>query len=310
MQLFYFSAKSREEVSRSINLRIRNQYKEKLEDLEKNSKITKALNVVCPKVDSLIDSDESNTNLENKLFYSEFHVRKSPGYICTPQLSITNIQPIPEKMQDRIYEEIDNEDTHTITGMIPEIDIAFFVVDNVFHYWSLGSRSQLVQSIELPKQIVSVGLIRPPSGYYTFLKCDHLLFLGSDHNLIPCEISFTNQYNRGCNTHINKLEGKIKCENISHDKIAFTENSRIFVGCKNAKLNELKFETIKSWFSSKVSKTIHSEQVKQSNWLWTMMPTLFSRSQKEMSKIAIDEARHIVYTLSFKEFDEDKDIRP
>jgi DNA-binding SARP family transcriptional activator len=62
-------------------MKIRRQYKEKLEVLENASKILKNLASVCPKVDALIELDEANTGLENKLFYSEFHVRKSPGYI-------------------------------------------------------------------------------------------------------------------------------------------------------------------------------------------------------------------------------------
>jgi hypothetical protein len=73
-------------------------------------------------------------------------------------------------MQDKIYNEMYEEEIQTISGMIPEIDIAFLVSNNVFSYWSLGSKNQIVKTIELDKQIMSVGLVKPPSGYYTFLK--------------------------------------------------------------------------------------------------------------------------------------------
>jgi len=291
-------------------MKIRRQYKEKLEVLENASKILKNLASVCPKVDALIELDEANTGLENKLFYSEFHVRKSPGYIWSPQLSISRVQPIPDKMQDKIYNEMYEEEIQTISGMIPEIDIAFLVSNNVFSYWSLGSKNQIVKTIELDKQIMSVGLVKPPSGYYTFLKWDHVLLLGSDHNLIPWEISFTNQYNRGSITHITKLDGKIKCENINHDKIVYTSNSRIFTGWKDGKINELKFETVRTWFTNKLSRSVTTEAKKQSSWLWRLVPKIFNSSTKDIAKIAVDDSRHLIYTLTFREYDEEMDIKP
>lgn len=109
-----YRSTTKAEASSNINMRIRKQYKEKLEDIENTGKTIRALAMICPKVDGLIDADETNTNLENKLYSSEFHTRRSPGYVCSPQLSILGAHPIPDKIQDRLYRDLQDEENPPI----------------------------------------------------------------------------------------------------------------------------------------------------------------------------------------------------
>lgn len=59
-----------------------------------------------------------------------------------------------------------------------------------------------------------------------------------------------------------------------------------------------------------MTKTIAAEDRQQTSWFWKIVPKIFTSGRKDISKIAIDDSRHIVYTLAFREFDETEDIRP
>lgn len=306
---YTYRGQKSEEASQHISMRIRKQYQKRLDELQTTCKITKALNQVCPKIDKLIESDTSDTKVENKLYSGEHYIRRSLGYRCSPQMSILRTHPVPEKIQDMVIGELDDQEEPPLFGMIQEIDIGFYVNSNSFYYWSLTSKNHEVQSVELDHKIISVGLVKPPSGFFSGIKCDHMLLLGSDHAIIGCEITYMNQFNRGKITSINKLDIQIGCENISHSKIHSTDNSRIFIGCKDACLNELKFSTTRAWFTHKTTKKVSAEEKRNSSWIWKIIPKLFSYGSKQIDRIVIDEIRHIAYTLSFYDYNDETSIR-
>lgn len=218
LNLFY-STHDRSEISHKINMKVKKQYKEKLEDIENEHKTAKSLALICPKIDTLIHTDMDNTELENKLYSYEFSSRRSAGYLCAPQLSTLDSHPIPAPVQERLSNDLDEDDTGALTGLIPEIDLAFAVANKRFAYWNISSRSNLENTIELDHPIVSVGLVKPPKEFFKGLKCQYILMLGSDDKLFPCEITFKNQYNKGKITELRKLNIPIPCENIAYERI-------------------------------------------------------------------------------------------
>jgi len=145
----------------------------------------------------LIENDESYTDLSNKLYSDQYHsTRRNPGYTCTPLLAKFSSEAIPSKLQDIISNAIDNDESEYHSGMIPEINLAYFITGNIFNYWTIGQRKSRFLKLELDNDIVAVGLVKPPSGFFSSQRCDHILMFSSDHFLIGYEVSFTREINR------------------------------------------------------------------------------------------------------------------
>lgn len=95
-----------------------------------------------PKIEGLIESDEANTNLANKLYSDQYNSRlRSTGYVCSPLLSIFSREIIPEKLQKSIqmaYSEVGDD---IISGVIPEIGLAYIVIGKTLNYWTVGEKN-------------------------------------------------------------------------------------------------------------------------------------------------------------------------
>ena len=303
--------KRKMDISKNIHSKVKKLYKERLDETENHRKIVKAWSSVLPKIDILIRDDKENVNSENKIKSGEYQTKRAVGYFCASQLFVTSSSKLPSSIQENLIEDIESDNYEPIYGVIPEIDIAFTVSGKVFNYWNLSSQANIVDSIELSKQIVSVGLVKPPQGFFQTHKCENLIFLGSDHKLIVCEVTFKNQYSKGKTTKIEQLDIAIPWENIHYEKVVWTSDSRIFVGWKDAKLNEVEFNITKTWFWNNTKKTIQTKnKADKTGFFSSLIPNFFKFSEKEMDTIEIDEARHIIYTLSFREFNEKEDIKP
>ena len=173
--------------------------------MENLGRTARALESIMPKIEGLIDSDEAYINLSNKLNMDQYHsTRRSPGYVCSPLLSIFKKEGIPHKLQNNLLELMNNEENDILTGLIPEINLAYIIVGNVFHYWTLGQRKSRPLKVELDSEINSVGLVKPQKGFFKSIRCDHILMFASDHHLIGYEISFTREINRKVTVEINQ----------------------------------------------------------------------------------------------------------
>lgn len=158
------------DYTKQIQAKVKKLYRDKIDESENHHKTIKACAYVLPKIDSFIRNDTTNTSTENKLTSTEYQSKKYVGYLCAPQLSIVNSHKLPTVIQETLFKELEDESSEAFYGIIPEIDIAFTVIDNVFNYWNISSKSNVIDHIQLKKQILSVGFVKPPQGFFHSLK--------------------------------------------------------------------------------------------------------------------------------------------
>lgn len=299
------------DISKSIHSKIKKLYREKVDENENNSKIIRAWEALMPIIDTMIIEDWNNAGSQFKLIFDKTQKPKAE-YFCTPQLYMSNISKIPTAVQESLFEDFESDDYEPIYGIIPEIDIAFTVSRNIFSYWNLSSNWSIAETIEIEtKQIVSVGYVKPPEGFFQSRKWENLIFLGADSKLIAWEVTFKNQYSKGKSTKIERIDLEIPWENVIYEKIVWTSNWRTFVGWKDAKINEVEFNVISSWFWNKTRKVIKSQNKDNStSFISKLIPDIFKFSEKQIETIQIDENRHLLYVLSFKEYNDNEENKP
>lgn len=167
---FENSTMTKEQAGQNLNSRIRNEYKRKIENIENLSKTSRALESIMPKVETLIQDDENSTNLTHKLHSDQYLSSSTTGYQCSPLLSLSNMELVPEKIQRNIDTAYKEEGEDLISGIIPELSIAYVVVENVFHYWTIGGKNSRSRTLEVEGKITSVGLVKPPPDFFNSTK--------------------------------------------------------------------------------------------------------------------------------------------
>jgi hypothetical protein len=264
-----------------------------------------------PKIQGLIETDENDTDISYKLNSGDTYFKRSASYLWTPQLSIYRTERIPQNIHEVLDQEINSEETEANCGIIAEINLAFVVEDSTLHYWTIGQVKQMPKSLELLEDIISVGLAKPPNGFFSSVKWDHMLVIGFQQKLEWFEVHFSKKIEECPTIELKPHIFETKWEDVEHKRLVCTSNSRIFAGCNDATLNEVKFTIQKPWlFSREIKKWVKTEECSNKNWLLKLIPKIFFSSSKNIVKIDIDDERHIIYVLSRGDYDETSKISP
>jgi hypothetical protein len=302
-----------DDLSQQISQAISKRYIETTQSTTNYHKDVTSLNQIRPKIKALIDLDESSTDLANHLHSEGFYFRSSTEYMWDPQLFMLSSCEIPEEAR-RIIDQWLAEKEDFLHSILPEIETAFVAANGKFIYWPLTQTNKVNRpkegTLEFEGEIVSVGLAKPPRGFFVKNKTEFVLLIGVDHELHIFNIEFDGRYSSQRGVTFEKIEHKIPWQDIEWSKIVTTESGRSFVGWKGLRLKEVQFEITKTWITQKVKKFIEAKDANEPNFIFKLLPNIFGQSKSEIEKMHIDEKKNLVYALAFKQYDENAEIRP
>lgn len=98
-------------------------------------------------------------------------------------------------------------------SILPEIETAFVAANGKFIYWPLTQTNKVNRpkegTLEFEGEIVSVGLAKPPRGFFVKNKTEFVLLIGVDHELHIFNIEFDGRYSSQRGVTFEKIEHKI-----------------------------------------------------------------------------------------------------
>ena len=216
-------------------------------------------------------------------------------------------QKIPTEAS-KILDDPSNSENLLLHGIIPEIDLAYVSIEKQFHYWSARVKHPHLKTLEFDNDVLSVGVAKPPNGFFLASKSKYILLVGSGHELIAFYINIEDGYGESRDITLEPIQHTIPCQDIHSEKIVHSEHMRTFVGCKSGKVKEVEFKMSTSWFTKKTKKTTETTEQTYS-FLQSLIPSIFI-SKKDVEQIDIDNKKNMMYTLIFKDFDDATGIKP
>lgn len=85
---------------------------------------------------------------------------------------------IPSRIRNFANNKTAAEIITTDSGLLPEFDMAYMFINTKLFVWELNQNSERAPSEDLKEEILAVGVVKTPKGFFHFLD-SHLLFVGT-----------------------------------------------------------------------------------------------------------------------------------
>ncbi|KAL5232826.1 hypothetical protein ACI65C_000236 [Semiaphis heraclei] len=198
----------------------------------------------------------------------------------------------------------DAQNFHRKLGIFPSINRVWVTVDQEFFLWDYSEGTDLSYFDGMNSTIFAVALVPPkPNVFQAHIK--HLLVLATGLNIAILGVTFKKVTSVDGKT-VEQLElttdtiYEVPSEGVITSKIVGTDNGRIFLASEDGNLFEIDYWKDLGWFSigngRRCKKVCHS-----TGTLSYILPSFLTYAITEPSAIidvAVDNIRHILYTLS------------
>ncbi|XP_015372250.1 PREDICTED: nuclear pore complex protein Nup155-like [Diuraphis noxia] len=198
----------------------------------------------------------------------------------------------------------DAQNFHRKLGIFPSINRVWVTVDQEFFLWDYSEGTDLSYFDGMNSTIFAVALVPPkPNVFQAHIK--HLLVLATGLNIAILGVTFKKVTSIDGKT-VEQLElttdtiYEVPTEGVITSKIVGTDNGRIFLASEDGNLFEIDYWKDLGWFSigngRRCKKVCHS-----TGTLSYILPSFLTYAITEPSAIidvAVDNTRHILYTLS------------
>lgn len=158
--------------------------------------------------------------------------------------------------------------------------------------------------------IVSVGLVTPKPGVF-ISDVKYLLVITTPIEIVVLGVTFgdttksiSSPNRSSLNTSsyeemqlMNKPIFILNTENVAITTIAGTADNRIFLGGRDGSLFEIGYQSESNWFGKRCKKINHSQSVM--SYIVPGFLKVFSEADS-ISKIVVDDSRHLLYALTEK----------
>ncbi|XP_060869105.1 nuclear pore complex protein Nup155-like isoform X2 [Metopolophium dirhodum] len=198
----------------------------------------------------------------------------------------------------------DAQNFHRKLGIFPEINRVWVTIDQEFFLWDYSEGTDLSYFDGMNSTIFAVALVQPkPNVFQPHIK--HLLVLATGLNIAILGVTFKKVTSVDGKT-VEQLEltpdtiYEVPAEGMITSKIVGSNNGRIFLASEDGNLFEIDYWKDLGWFSirngSRCKKICHS-----AGSLSYILPSFLTYMITEPSaiiEIAVDNTRHILYTLA------------
>lgn len=197
-----------------------------------------------------------------------------------------------------IFDHVNGGELQTLMGLFAELNHAWMVVDNSLFIWDYTQPDpELIGFEDQPHNIHAVALVPPKPGIFVN-TITHILVVATTSEMILLGVAAETTPNgtRSIQLYQTKMVLPIRGADVS--LIVGSAEGRIFFGGSNdTDVYELYYQQEEKWFSNRCGKINHT------NPGWTSVVTLqsnlfSSREPEHLVKMAIDDSRNLLYTLS------------
>jgi hypothetical protein len=85
---------------------------------------------------------------------------------------------VPSKIRNYINNKTLSDIKTNDQGILAEFDMAYLFINTKLFVWELNQNSEIVPTEDMKDEILAVGVVRTPKGYFRFLD-SHLLAVGT-----------------------------------------------------------------------------------------------------------------------------------
>ncbi|KAJ3416105.1 hypothetical protein HDV05_003074 [Chytridiales sp. JEL 0842] len=198
--------------------------------------------------------------------------------------------PLP----DALYEQYDLLQCRCFLGLFPELSRAWITIDHRLFLWNYDSKDDFQVFEDQDQVIVSVGLVKPLPGVF-LEQINYLLVIATPVEIMLVAMAYTKD-NGTPKLNLYRTEIMISSDNVSMTSIIGTENGRIFMCGNNGRLYELQYQAEDGWFTRKCRKI----DLTATTYSYFVPTFLNFQEEDPIQKVALDESRKLLYTLSEK----------
>ncbi|KAL6064256.1 Nucleoporin 155 [Balamuthia mandrillaris] len=252
-----------------------------------DGKILEALRAAAKEIDQNLDRDDNFPEL-----WDLFTSGATADYTLSvrPQFYRKKIVVLPEVL----LEQYSRLECKCFMGIFPQINRAWITIDNQLFLWNYDDGSDFCVYDGLDQIIVSVGLVTPKANVFVD-EIKYLLVLATPVEIVILAVCFDGNTIFG-ELSLHPTQLALASDNVNMLEIVGTKDGRIFMAGKDGCLYELYYQAEDGWFSKRCRKINHSASI-----LGSLMPSFLKFAQEDsLTNIVVDEARHILYTLSKK----------
>ncbi|XP_050420634.1 nuclear pore complex protein Nup155 isoform X2 [Adelges cooleyi] len=272
------------------------------ESLELSGKMLDKFFIIENSFPTLFDKMQIVNNSYSVSGSTEYDYPKdSAGLPSITPLKLKHKIPLPGTLLEQWN---DAQNFHRKLGIFPEINRVWVTIDQEFFLWDYDEGADLSYFDGMNSTIFAVALVTPkPNVFQAHIK--HLLVLATGLNIAILGVTFKKITNLEGRT-VEQLElttdtiYEVPTEGAIISMIVGTNNGRIFLGSEDGNLFEIEYWKDLGWFSigsgRRCKKVCHS-----AGTLSYILPSFLSYAITEPSaivEIAVDNTRHIIYTLS------------
>ncbi|XP_050544932.1 nuclear pore complex protein Nup155 isoform X2 [Daktulosphaira vitifoliae] len=292
-------------ISRSLDnssVSIANQSIATKESLELSGKMLDKFFLVDDSFPTLFDKMHIVNNCQSVSGSTEYDYPKdSLGFPSITPLKLRHKIPLPGTLLEQWN---DAQNFHRKLGIFPEINRVWVTIDQEFFLWDYDEGTDLSYFDGMSSTIFAVALVLPKTNVFQ-AHIKHLLVLATGLKIAILGVTFKKIANLEGRT-IEQLElttdtiYEVPTEGMITSTIVGTNSGRIFLGSEDGNLFEIEYWKDLGWFSigngRRCKKVCHS-----AGTLSYIIPSFLSYAITEPSaiiEIAVDNIRHIIYTLS------------
>ncbi|XP_076062596.1 nuclear pore complex protein Nup154 [Oratosquilla oratoria] len=200
--------------------------------------------------------------------------------------------PLPTELLDHFS----HMQCNCMMGLFPDIRRAWLIIDSDIFVWVYDDGTDLAYFDGLHDTILCVGLVKPKTGVFK-PYIEYLLCLATTSEIVLLGVSFSqpSEGEVGPNMHLlPEPLFSVPSDGAYMLSVKGTEDGRIFLGGKDGCMYELVYQAEDGWFSRKCYKENHTKSM-----ISYILPTFLTLSQDDpITKVEVDDSRHIAYTLS------------
>ncbi|KAG2226996.1 hypothetical protein INT45_006403 [Circinella minor] len=173
------------------------------------------------------------------------------------------------------------------SGILPEINRAYFAVENRLYLWDYVEKKD-VNTYEETHPIVGVGLVKAKPDIFN-PEITHVLIIATTVNISVIAVAFKSQPGEPHSLSFYRTEISTNSSGALMKNIIGTKIGRVFMLSDLGDIWELDYRREEGWFTSKCSKTLMSSPA---------TGHFFSKQNERCTSIAVNEEGTVLYKLN------------
>ncbi|KAJ3128459.1 hypothetical protein HK098_004354 [Nowakowskiella sp. JEL0407] len=202
-------------------------------------------------------------------------------------------------MPELLLDQFDQTMHATFVGLLPDINHAWFTVDNKLGLWNYNDWSDFLIWNEQDQIINCVALVKPVPGVF-MEEVEYLLVIATTLEVILLGVTLeVKSSNLGADKYCANMQLYVTGMTVPTDDILIcsisgTDSGRIFLGGKNGHLYELQYQAEEGWFTKRCQK-IDQFSALYMNFVPSFIT--FWNSEDPIVQIEIDNSTKMMFIL-------------